>query len=76
MVFKFIVFAAVLTTALIQAADLSPWAGPAKQAFEIISKLTEENKVIVENRVGEQIYLKCASADDDIGWHTLEPDQV
>ena len=76
MEFKSLLFVATLATILsITFGDkISPFAGNVKQVAEIIKKLTEENKVVVENKVGEEIFLKCASGDDDIGWHTLKPD--
>lgn len=51
-------------------------AGTAKEVLDVISKLTQVEKVSVENQASAEIYLKCASKDDDIGWHTLEKGDV
>uniref|UniRef100_A0AC34FSL1 Uncharacterized protein n=1 Tax=Panagrolaimus sp. ES5 TaxID=591445 RepID=A0AC34FSL1_9BILA len=72
LVFFMIVSATIFSIAF--GDNISPFAGNVKQVAEIVKKLLEENKVVVENRVGEEIFLKCASGDDDIGWHTLKPD--
>lgn len=75
MVFKSTVYFISLM-AIFGECQKSEFAGPAKQVLEVISGLTQVNKVVVENLASAQIYLKCASKDDVIDWHTLERNDV
>lgn len=51
-------------------------AGATGQIIQVISDLTTQYKVVVENLASAEIYLKCASKQNDMGWHTLEEGQV